>query len=376
MSSEEDERNDKLVRSADFDGPTRHRHCTDILCLGLIIVMWVVMTAIGIYAISDGDYRLVLFPMDYDGNVCGAEYNGVDMTDYPNLFYVNSYTGGVCVSECPSIARNLTNEEEAGSDAESNATITTQRVDVRTFITYGGVWQADGAWLEKDFIQMADYNFTSDAQYCTEETCFPEPDNPAASWTSRGVRKGFGYAYYAGDTYELLWRCYYTTEAERQIEEALESDGTLEIVDDATAVWNHLFADMYTARKYIFGFGFGVSLAISLVYIFLMRLPVLLDIMVWTSIFATIGLFFVGGYYSWELADEWNTEDPQTMPDKTITVGSVLIIALTVSLFLVTATLTHFLFICPFNFYENQATQGAAVILYILGSLLLVLTVR
>ena len=60
---------EKLVRSADFDGPTKNRHCTDVLCLGLIIVMWVVMTIIGIYAINEGDYRVVIYPMDYDGNV-------------------------------------------------------------------------------------------------------------------------------------------------------------------------------------------------------------------------------------------------------------------------------------------------------------------
>lgn len=76
---------EKLVRSADFDGPTRHRHCTDVLCLVLLVVVWAAMTAIGIYAVSEGDYRLVVYPMDYDGNVCGTDFGGVDMTDYPFL---------------------------------------------------------------------------------------------------------------------------------------------------------------------------------------------------------------------------------------------------------------------------------------------------
>lgn len=349
MSSydDDDERDDeKLVRSADFDGPTRHRHCTDVLCLALIILMWAVMTGIGIYAVTEGDYRLVLNPMDYDGNVCGTDFNGTDMTDYPNLYYVNSFTGGVCVSQCPSVkdalaenvtsttTNNDTNNSTVEGDGETtdtedanNTTTTTvvvkgPAVDVRTFITYGGLWQAEGALLDPDdFVRIADYSDTGDAQFCDAETCFPDADDPSASWTSRGVRRGFGFAYYAGDTYELLWRCYYTKEAEAQIEDLVgDGDGGLNVVDDATAVWNRIFADMYTARKYVFGFGFGLSLGISLLYIFLMRLPLLLDFLVWTSLLLTIALFLAGGYFVWDIAAQWDSEDPQQVDDRSITV--------------------------------------------------------
>lgn len=337
MVYEED--NEKLVRSADFDGPTKDRRCTDVLCIGLIFAMWGVMTGIGIYAMQEGDYRLVLYPMDYDGNVCGTDYGSIDMTEYPNLYYVNSFTGGVCVKDCPSV--KLQDDENATetTDSTSNATTTTaddsnsttideetSRIDIRTFITYGGVWQADGAWLDPNFLETANYTGSEDALFCDEESCFPDSDDPSASWSSRGVRRGFGYAYYAGDTYELLWRCYYTTTAERQIEQALggASDsgiGNLEIVNDATAVWNRLFADLYAARKYVLGFGFGVSLAVSFTYIFLMRLPILLDFMIWVSILMTIAMFGLGGYFSWQYADTWTNEDPQTVDDKTINVS-------------------------------------------------------
>ena len=332
MSDEE-----KLVRSADFDGPTRNRHCTDILCLGLIIACWVAMTIIGIYAINEGDYRIVLYPMDYDGNICGTDFGHIDMTDYPHLFYVNGYTGGVCVSECPTVRRSITEEavEETVNDdpQETNSTETptnsttatttsveSELIDVKTMVTYGGVWQAEGSWLDPDFVQIGNYSTTEDVLYCSQEKCFPDLDDPWSSWTSDGVRRGYGYAFYAGDTYELLWRCYYTTEAEKQIEKAIGFDGDLDIIDDATAVWNRLFADMYTARKYILGFGFGLSAGISLTYIFLMRLPLVLNILVWVSIFVTIAAFFVGGYYSYELANDWDAEDPQTVDDNTITV--------------------------------------------------------
>ena len=75
MGREEDEAEEfgeKLVAPADFAGPTEERHCTDVLCLGMLLASWVVMTVIGIYSISNGDYRLVLYPLDYDGNICGT----------------------------------------------------------------------------------------------------------------------------------------------------------------------------------------------------------------------------------------------------------------------------------------------------------------
>ena len=76
----DDEANEKLVAPADFDGPTSTRHCTDVFCLLILIAAWVVMTGIGIYAIGEGDYRLVLYPLDYDGNICGTGASvGIDL---------------------------------------------------------------------------------------------------------------------------------------------------------------------------------------------------------------------------------------------------------------------------------------------------------
>ena len=71
-NNRQQEYGNRLVASADFDGPTKDRHCTDFLCFILIIVSWVVMSAIGAYAVMNGDIRLILNPLDYDGNICGT----------------------------------------------------------------------------------------------------------------------------------------------------------------------------------------------------------------------------------------------------------------------------------------------------------------
>lgn len=242
MSYDQDEEeNDKLVAPADFDGPTSQRHVTDVLCTLLILTMWIAMTVIGIMACQDGDYRIILHPLDYDGNICGTDY-AQDMTEYPYLLYINSWTGGVCVESCPSLEGHVAN----------NVT------DVRTMVTYGGIWQAEGAELAPDFIKMANYSDSEDALYCSQDSCFPN-NSTQASWTSSGVNEGFGYAYYVGDTYEFLWRCYLTSDAEDAIQSQTQSNTTLVAVDAGYAFFTNLFADMWTARFYILGFGFGVA---------------------------------------------------------------------------------------------------------------------
>ena len=80
----------------DFEGVTSRRHCTDVICTILLWIMWLSMTGLGIYAYQNGDYRLILYPLDYAGNICGMDY-GMDMREYPYLFYVNDFSGGVCV---------------------------------------------------------------------------------------------------------------------------------------------------------------------------------------------------------------------------------------------------------------------------------------
>lgn len=309
--------NGKFTAPPDFDGPTKNRHCTDVLCFALIVSMWIAMTGVGIYAVQNGDYRLVLFPLDYDGNICGTTFNDVDMTPYPNLLYINAFTGGVCVKDCP----DLTNQTEDGL------------TDIRTLITYNGTWQpvnGEESELSLDFIQVADYSNSNDSIACTDLTCYPL-NSPNLSWVSPGILKGYSYAYYAATTYELLFRCYLTSQADNKILELVNANMTdtetgssiSNSINDVYDFWNKLYADIYIARWYVVGFGFGVSLGISLCYIALMRFPGLLTTVVWTSIFVTIALFFAGGYYAYNQAMLWDNEDPQTVDETTITVSKV-----------------------------------------------------
>jgi len=248
------------------------------------------------------------------------------MTEYPKLLYVNSFTGGVCVKECPNLS------------GATNDSLT----DMRTLVTYAGVHQVEGAELDSDFIQIGDYSNSSDALSCInddgEDVCFPGgPDNFIESWTSPGIDQGIrGFAFYAASTYDLLDRCYLTSDAAEKIDKLVANNkGTAraslvdsDYADEFYNFWNKLFGDLYVARKYVLGFGFGVSMAVSMIYIFLMRLPALLTGVVWTSIFISIAMFFLGGWYAWTSADEWSKADPRVYDDKTVNITTGFSLAL------------------------------------------------
>ena len=211
---------DKLQAPADFDGPTSNRHCTDLLCTILIVLMWVSMTILGIQAIAGGDFRVILYPLDYDGNVCGTDF-AQDMTAYPYFMYINNWGGGVCIKECPVLT----------GQTSDNLT------DVRTLITYGGIYQADGAELSSTFVQMANYSASPDSLECTQDLCFPNSSNPSTSWTSPGIAQGFGFAYYVGDSYPLLSWCFLTNAASDRIAEQVGANSTLAAAESGAKIW-------------------------------------------------------------------------------------------------------------------------------------------
>lgn len=289
----------KLQAPPDWDGPMQERHCTDSACFILLLIFLLIFSWIGLSATQHGDPRVIVYPMDYEGNICGINFRGRDMTEFPYLYYVNSYTGGVCVKECPS------------------ALIQDDIVDVKTLITYNGIWQAEGALIENatDLIQVANYSQSSDVLTCTMEDCFPNND-VKESWTSTGIDRGLGFAYYVGDTYELFRRCYLTTDAELRIAE-LTGSATDKPIDfmspvETHAFWTNLYGDLWTARYLILGFGFGASLLISLMYVTILRVPCLLTGIIWASIVCVVGVFAIAGYYANGLAAEWAKEDPLT----------------------------------------------------------------
>ena len=310
---DDEDHGEKLSAPPDFNGPTSKRQMTDILCTVLLWIMWLAMTGLGIYAMQNGDHRLILYPLDYDGNLCGTDKGQVDMTDYPYLYYVNDYSGGVCVKECPRL-ENLT--------------------DPYTLVTYSGLYQVDGSYITSNDIQIADYSYSSNETLaCTDNLCYPN-DDPEQSFTSYGVNMGKGFAYYALDTYELMWRCVFRDEATDKLDAIVNPDNKMNLtglIDSMTNqneqikqgynIWSNLYGDLWVARYWILICGFFLPMVIGFVYSCFLRIPCVLAFMVWFSVLATIAIVFTGAYYAGELASQWEVEQPGYITEDNIKIA-------------------------------------------------------
>jgi len=311
--AEDEDMGEKLSAPPDFDGPTSHRRHTDILCNILLWMMWISMTGLGIYAMQNGDYRLILYPLDYAGNLCGTEKGEIDMTEYPYLYYINDYSGGVCVKECPKL-ENL--------------------ADPYTLVTYDGLFQVNGSSVTAKQISVANYSASNNTLTCTEDRCYPN-NEPELSYTSDGVNHGKGFAYYALDTYEVMWRCVFRDEATDKLNGIVnpnKNNFTEDVIDIMAAqnehikqgydFWHNLFGDLWVTRYYLLGLGFGVPLVVGFLYAFMLRVPGVLSIMVWISIFATVGIVFAGAWYAGDTASQWKVQDPPKYTDDEIKVAT------------------------------------------------------
>jgi len=253
---------EKLVAPADFNGPLERRRCTDIFFSLLILAMWGAMSYLGYVSFTEGDYRVVVNPLDYDGNICGIKYNDTDMREYPYLYYVNFLAGGVCVKECPDLTPKI-----ASNATDSNATTTDdssdfEHIDPFTLVTFGGVYQLDGfSTSKREIIQVA--NYTADGENfkaCTASTCFPDNDPLKAYFSDDGINQGYGYAFYLLDTVEFLNRCFPTVESFQKIQN-VTGDTFIDIEElQSLGFYERFYGDCWRAKEWILGFGFCVAL--------------------------------------------------------------------------------------------------------------------
>ncbi|CAN0003068.1 unnamed protein product, partial [Discosporangium mesarthrocarpum] len=71
-------------------------------------------------------------------------------------------------------------------------------------------------------------------------------------------------------------------------------------------------SDVYVARAWIMGFGFCFSMLLGFLYIFMLRMPCMVCLMVWGSISAVFLLFVAMGYGFLQLATTWESDGEHT----------------------------------------------------------------
>lgn len=203
--------------------------------------------------------------------------------------------------------------------------------DPYTLVTYGGLYQTDGSYITSEQINIADYS-GNDTLTCTDTLCYPNND-PEQSYTSIGVSQGKGYAYYAMDTDEVLWRCVFTDDARDALEKIVnpEENNDLSVIEltNSTTLkegynfWSNLYGDLFIARYFILGLGFGCPLVVGFAYAFLLRVPGVLPIMVWASIFVTIGIFFAAAWYAGDSAKRWEANDEPIYSEHEVKIATI-----------------------------------------------------
>jgi len=140
---------------------------------------------------------------------------------------------------------------------------------------------------------------------CVDKIDIPEAVQIAGDTSNDAlVMEGFGYCQYAYQSYDVLSYCLYE---DPQMKNAISNT-----VDSTFLA--QLMGDVWKTKNYIFGFGFAVSLCLSFLYLVLIRIPGVMDIMVWGIIAAIFAAFIGLGAYGWQTATHWdyaNTKSDQ-----------------------------------------------------------------
>eukprot|EP01113_Clastostelium_recurvatum_P017898 TRINITY_DN2111_c0_g1_i3.p1 TRINITY_DN2111_c0_g1~~TRINITY_DN2111_c0_g1_i3.p1 ORF type:complete len:665 (-),score=180.21 TRINITY_DN2111_c0_g1_i3:98-1993(-) len=226
------------------------RKCRDLLFLIIFALFWGGMVVVAVFGRRNGYPPLLVYGVDDDGNICGADNVGLglvpqelaaDMTSKKYLYYIMyppdfANTSKVCVEKCPS-------ETYLWVDSQSNSS--------QLICPHGVVPDANNTW----------------------------PDGPC--W---GMYKSSS----------LLFRCFPSDnvlvnstlsiykQIVRRVNTSFLSDIATKIFRDISLAWPYILA------------GAGIALILGIVWIVLMRF--LSGFMVWFSIFAIVTTLGVVSY--------------------------------------------------------------------------------
>lgn len=262
----------KLSPSPDFDGPVKRRRITDPLCLLLLLGLWGVATWIGVWSLQNGDYNIFLRPTDYKGRVCGVDTddNGVVL---PSFIHISdTLSNGVCVNECPT-EMNLapTSRSDLICKDESdllsmNTCLSGSNIsnDPDTLISCSGCMYAMGVNQIKN-------------------QCLPGSVSPViASINDVLESKGLG-----------------------------PIDGFNRIKQQSYII--KLMDDLHTSILVVAG-AIGGTTICSLMILILYLVPRCIAFVIWFTALLVPGVFGVGGFFLWLLADRYANDETSLYP--------------------------------------------------------------
>lgn len=253
--------NTKLSVPNDFKGPGDERHCTDCLCLPLIAAMWFAMTVVGFIVcgvipsadLPAGNPARLTHGVDYDGNVCGVDSS---VSNKAFTYYLSSGSA-ICVKKCPKETSYTAFVCEYEYQAEASASV------------------ARGYYYTSK--EKCIYEIATKAVgfYCVYSAALDKASEASTSGVWGNITS-LGY----GDA------------------------------DDDQSAWDQFVADLMTVWWVILVFGFIVTMVMAFVYLRLLRIPGILDLLIWGIIIAVfLLLILIGALAALYTAPRWAAEE-------------------------------------------------------------------
>lgn len=265
-----------LKYDPNFDGPDKHRSCTDIICLLLFLVFVAAWAVLGYYAFTRGDVNRLLLPIDSMGRRCGDDSevlnkNYLYFFDLTKCISGNSILNGcptpqVCVAKCPDdywIAKEYLYKPFDKVDVQNHLVCTDDSV-IPTVV--------DNTSLQNviDNNICASYYIPSSPLY---NRCIPNIVN-----FNETIRELM-------DKYNI------------SLDKLSNSTEVIDTLMTVNKISDNVLHDLNATWRY-FILSFLIVLFVSLLYIFLLRYVA--GILVWLSILALIVLLAGGSYVSYK----------------------------------------------------------------------------
>lgn len=87
-------------------------------------------------------------------------------------------------------------------------------------------------------------------------------------------------------------------------------------ITEQSSTWTvAFFSDLYSLRGYVFGFGLGVALFFSFGYLYFLRIPGVLFIIIWTLLLSILVLLLVGSILLWQLSVKWHNDGEHSLSE-------------------------------------------------------------
>ena len=238
----------------------------------VLIAVWFIMTVVGLVALGaidggdslkSGEIEKLIAPIDYDGRLCGYRS---EVKDKKYGYYLLS-GAVVCVDDCPKT-----------TDFEK-------------------------------FICLKDDEFNGDA-------------NSTTGWIQIKYKK----CLYEIKSKPVLNRCIFDSDSVNKTElesKALKNNPSLSSTnfladliadpfgdeDNSSTFVSAFVGDIYNFQGVIFGFGIGVAVFVAFLYVTFLRIPGVLDVIVWGIVLVLFAALVAGAVSSYTLANDWESNE-------------------------------------------------------------------